>query len=197
MSKKKIQHRIGFEEFRKFANDFKQESDRAAVILGVSQLDILLYQLLEGFMLPNPTGKDELLEGDSPLATFSSRINICYRLGLIDTEFARALHLIRRIRNSFAHEVSSVSLDAGAHKDRIRELVAPFVNNWGLASMIENYFNNEQTPSAQFRAVIALISLRLDTAIAEICRVKSPITATLLPPDKEAEPKEQIESKKE
>lgn len=183
MSKKKIQHRIGSEEFEKFTQDFKQESDRAAVILGAAQLDLLLYQLLEGFMLPNPSGKDELLEGDSPLATFSSRINACYRLGLIDAEFARALHLIRKIRNSFAHEVSSVSLNSGAHKDRIRELVAPFVDNWALATMIESYFANEQTSSVQFRAVIALISLRLEGAISDIRRVRSSTIATLYPPD--------------
>src|SRR5690606_38517493 len=94
----------------------------------------------------------------------------------------RALHLIRRIRNSFAHEVSSVSLNSGAHKDRIRELVAPFVDNWALPKMIEDYFANEQTSSVQFRAVIALISLRLEGAISDIRRVRSSTIATLYPP---------------
>jgi hypothetical protein len=181
---KTVNHRITVEEFQRFAYEFKSESDRAAVILGTSQLDLLLYQLLEGFLLPCTTGKDELLEGDSPLATFSSRINISYRLGLIDADFARALHLIRRIRNSFAHEISSASLSSGAHRDRIRELVAPLVNNWALAYMIETYFDNDQSAGSQFRAAIGVMCFRLEGAIAETKRVTSAFASSLLPIDK-------------
>lgn len=56
---------------------------------------------------------------------FSSKINFVYRFGLIDSDLARALHLVRRIRNSFAHEVSGCSLTSGAHSDRVRELARP------------------------------------------------------------------------
>ena len=35
-----------------FINEFKAESDRAAVILGVAKLDVLLYQLIAKVMLP-------------------------------------------------------------------------------------------------------------------------------------------------
>lgn len=182
---KKISHRISPDEFERFTNEFKTESDRAAVILGASQLDLLLYQLLEGFMIPNPSAKDELLEGDGPLATFSSRINVCYRLGLIDAEFARALHLVRRIRNSFAHEVSGVSLDSGSHRDRIKELVSPLVNNWAFPNILENNFDNNESPGSQFRAAIALMSLRLDGSVERVSRLDCSSPANLLPPEKE------------
>lgn len=186
MAKKKIEHRITLDEFDKFTDEFKSESDRAAVILGASQLDLLLYQLLEGFLHPNPSGKDELLEGDGPLSTFSARINICYRLGLIDAEFSRALHLVRRIRNSFAHEVSGVSLGAGSHRDRIKELIAPFVNNWALPEMLETRFDGDESPGAQFRAAIALMSLRLDGAVERVARMNCASAADLLPPEPES-----------
>ncbi|WP_304546447.1 hypothetical protein [Sulfurimonas microaerophilic] len=184
MAKKKINHGMTSEEFEKFANEFKTESDRAAVILGASQLDLLLYQILERFLLPCTSGKDELLDGDSPLATFSSRINISYRLGLIEADFARALHLIRRIRNSFAHEISSASLNAGSHRDRIKELVAPFSENWALIYMIEKYFDDDHSPASQFRAVVGVMCFRLDGAIKET-RKSTHETWTLLPPDYE------------
>src|SRR5438128_2585584 len=94
----------GFAEFKRFAEDFKSESDRAAVILGAAKLDMMLFQILQARLVSCATGKDELLEGDNPLSTFSARINVAFRLGLITSELARALHLVRRIRNSFAHE---------------------------------------------------------------------------------------------
>jgi hypothetical protein len=186
MSKKtqeKLRHHRTIEEFQTFANEFKSESDRAAVILGTAQLDLLLFQLLDSTLLPVTNGKDELLEGDSPLATFSARINACYRLGLIEAEFARALHLVRRIRNSFAHEVSSATLDAGAHRDRVRELVGPFAANWGLREMLEQFFDNDESTGARFRACIALMSIRLDSVIQDSKRFSDEHAATMLPPD--------------
>lgn len=181
----KIFHYRTADEFRKFAQEFKNESDRAAVILGTAQLDLLLFQLLDCTLLPVTGGKDELLEGDSPLATFSSRINICYRLGLIEPEFVRALHLVRRIRNSFAHEVSSATLATGAHRDRVRELIVPFANNWGLKDIRDRYFDGDESPGAMFRACIALMSIRLDGAIQRSQRFSAENAESLLPPDRE------------
>ena len=66
--------------------EFNAESDRAAVILGASKLDQLLRELLVKKFLPNPTSQDDLFDSDKPIASFSSRINVAYRLGLIDNK---------------------------------------------------------------------------------------------------------------
>ncbi|MDP3830347.1 MAG: hypothetical protein Q8Q47_03695, partial [Ignavibacteriaceae bacterium] len=108
---KKKENKTEKDIFYEFVNEFIAESDRAAVILGTAKLDFLLYQILTKYFIPVAGSSDDLLEGDSPLTTFSSKINICYRLGIIDTQFARTLHLIRKIRNSFAHEISGCNLD--------------------------------------------------------------------------------------
>jgi len=114
-----------FEEFRAFVKDLIGESDRAAVILGAAKIDTQLYQILQKVLVPCASGKDELLDGDSPLSSFYSRINMVYRLGLIDSQFAWTLHLVRRLRNAFAHELAGVNLVTGPQRDRIRELAAP------------------------------------------------------------------------
>jgi hypothetical protein len=114
--------KLDVKAFSTFIKEFKDESDRAAVILGAAKLDILLYQLLKTSLRPSTSRSDELLDSDGPLATFNARIVFCHRLGLINDEFCRVLHLIRKIRNSFAHELGGISLDSGAHGDRIREL---------------------------------------------------------------------------
>lgn len=56
----------------------------------------------------------------SPLSIFSAKIHLCYRMGLIDSAIARTLHLIIKIRNNFAHEVTGCKLDSGSHRDRVK-----------------------------------------------------------------------------
>ena len=112
--------------FSEFAEEFEKESDRAAVILVSAKLDELLYLALTRKLLPCPTAQDDLLRTDGPLGSFASRITLAHRLGLIDDTFARTLHLIRRIRNDFAHESAGAKLSSGSHADRVRSLFLPF-----------------------------------------------------------------------
>lgn len=150
-----------FDAFITFVNEFKGESDRAAVILGAAKLDTLLAQIIERFLLPSTGSIDELLDGDSPLSTFSSRINASYRLGLISSDFAKVLHLVRRIRNSFAHEVVGVSLQSGAHADRLKSLLLP-LQSLPFFSKFRNHFIGEPSPSNDFRACLGLMTGRLE-----------------------------------
>ena len=152
-----------FEEFRAFVMDLIGESDRAAVILGVAKIDTQLYQILQKVLVPCASGRDELLDGDSPLSSFHSRIHLIYRLGLIDRQFAWALHSIRKIRNAFAHELAGVNLVTGPQRDRIRELAARLKaqDGWNEFKKIIQEKAKLEEASADFRAVVAHISVRL------------------------------------
>jgi hypothetical protein len=152
-------------EFGRFAREFAKESDRAAVILAAAKLDFTLLQLLQRLLLPSPTGSDELLDGDGPLSTFSSRINLAHRLGLISAQFSRSLHLVRRIRNSFAHEPSGLTLETGAHADRVRELALGFDGSYSYSLMVRDNARLFTPVSAQFRAAAALMAMRLEFAV--------------------------------
>lgn len=158
MSDKKKSKSSSNDHFLEFITEFMTESDRAAVILGAAKLDLLLYQLLTKYFVPSPSSKDELLDGDSPLGTFSSKIHLAYRLGLIGADFTRALHMIRKIRNSFAHEVAECNLNSGAHRDRVKELIAPFqhlkVFKEGLK--VEEKAHSLTGASAEFRVALGL-----------------------------------------
>ena len=104
-------------------DEFKGESDRACVILATALLDTALENLLRTYMAPCPSNRDPLFDGaNAPLATFSSRIDIAYRLGLVSSTFCRDLHLIRRIRNNFAHDVSGCAFEDSSVRDRVQEL---------------------------------------------------------------------------
>jgi len=179
------------EVFKAFVAEFREESDRAAVILGAAKLDLLLYQILQKALRPCTSKSDELLDGDTPLGSFSSRIAICHRLGILDEHLTRSLHLVRRIRNSFAHELSGSDLNSGAHRDRIRELISPLKDNDLYKSALDRYFPDCTGPAGEFRAIVAILSLRLEgafEALTPICLKKS---WTLVPPAREIEKEEE------
>jgi DNA-binding MltR family transcriptional regulator len=167
--KKSVEEKRGelaLKEFREFINEFKGESDRAAVILGAAKLDLMLNQILLKVLFPNASSQDDLFDQDRPLSSFAAKINLCHRLGIIDSECSRALHMIRKIRNDFAHEVSGCSLNTGSHRDRVKELAAPL----GIYTIFEDakrvFFGDESSYSADFRTALAIVSIQLEDILS-------------------------------
>jgi hypothetical protein len=95
-------------EFDDFADALRVERGvRSLFIVGASKVDDLLLEILRAYYLPKlSAGKneDELLEGDK--CTFSTRIKMCRRLGLIDETLYLSLERLRTIRNKSAHAVA-------------------------------------------------------------------------------------------
>jgi hypothetical protein len=160
-------------EFKKFIDEFANESDRAAVILGAAKLDALLGQILDRYFRPSLASDDELLDGDSPLSTFSSRISLCYRLGFITPDFAKSLHQVRKIRNSFAHELSGCSLDAGPQSDRLKALLLPLKPLSFFEAFRKHFFGESVSPSINFRVCLSLMVARLEHRLMVTQQVSS------------------------
>ena len=168
--------------FNQWFDEFSKESDRAAVILGAAKLDLGLRGLLARRLLPNPSGQDELLDTDKPISTFSARINLAYRLGLIDKRFANWLHLIRRIRNDFAHEAVGAELGSGSHRDRVKELVAPFRKNKRFERLASKYPSKLPQASKYFRTVLSILVVRLEGATRSTRTVDETDAYDIMPP---------------
>jgi hypothetical protein len=84
--------------------EFARESDRAAAIVVAAMLDEALRSLIERRLVEPQDPNRSILNGpNAPLASFSARIDAAQQLGLISHFMARDLHLIRKIRNDFAH----------------------------------------------------------------------------------------------
>lgn len=92
-----------------FLKEFQEESDRGAALVGAALLDARIERLLLAHMLPGKFADDLVKGGNAPLGTFSSRIKACYALGLITTAEREDLHIIRAIRNEFAHKEHGLS----------------------------------------------------------------------------------------
>lgn len=132
--------------FDEFADELLSETQpRALMILASSQVDYLLRAALEKYFLPksaSPKNPDELFDGDVPLSTFSSRISITRRLGLIDPTFYDLLNKLRGIRNNAAHwRVFGVN-DAPL-KDLVKDLRSRVENRTSMGLILGKYFGGQ------------------------------------------------------
>lgn len=103
--------------------EFVKESDRAAVILTAAMIDDAIAQLLRISLVASPTREDPLFDSpNAPLGNLSARIDFAFRCGLISRRLCRDLHIIRAIRNAFAHNVSGCTFEEPAVRSRVMEL---------------------------------------------------------------------------
>lgn len=121
------------------------ESDRAFVILAAIQIE----ELLEGILLKclaEPAGKkDELFdEGRGILRDFNAKIELVRRLGHVSTNFAKALHELRKIRNACAHSGESFVLSDSPVRDRISNLKDYLSHSMELSSGTEERMQKNQ-----------------------------------------------------
>jgi DNA-binding MltR family transcriptional regulator len=119
----------GHMELSKWFSELNSEldgtSDRSCVIVAASIIEHQLTECLRGRLVPTGAAQDSFLDGaNAPIGTFSARIDLAHRIGMIGQQFARDLHLIRRMRNELAHSVVGRSFNDPALGDQVRHLVS-------------------------------------------------------------------------
>ncbi len=97
----------------------KGESDRGAVLIAAAMLELGLEKLLSAKMLPSTATKDPVFDNNGALGTFSSKIEMSYRLGVITRKQKDMFNIFRKIRNDFAHSADNISLDHPKIRDRL------------------------------------------------------------------------------
>lgn len=157
--------------------EFAKETDRAAVILTTSLIENALTTLLQSYLAPVSERNDEFFEGaNAPLSTFSSKIQLAYRLSLLSNHFANDLNLIRKLRNEFAHNVHGSNLDAGKAKDYLTTLIASskiVINNPLGRSLGIFPFGSR----GDFLMIAHIILWYLHTKIDEITQKRIPVAS--------------------
>lgn len=91
---------------KEIIEEIQRESDRGAIIVGVSLLEVRLEELLRTRMSAaalEVVGKN-VFSGSGPLSSFSAKIDLGFLLQLYPYETYRLLDKVRRIRNTAAHK---------------------------------------------------------------------------------------------
>jgi hypothetical protein len=111
------------EAYGRASAELKKESDRGCVVLAFAWMDELLTKNLQAFLLPSSkpdsAKADELLGPGRPVGDASTKIDLSLRLGLLRANTHRSLHLVRRLRNDFAHLSSPLTFENPSVRDRI------------------------------------------------------------------------------
>jgi len=105
--------------------EFKGATDRATAIVAGAFLDDALGSLLQSFMVIDAGSDDALFANNGPLSTFSAKILLAFRLGIISARERSDLEVVRKIRNRFAHEVSLNSFTDQSTRDLCRNMETP------------------------------------------------------------------------
>jgi DNA-binding MltR family transcriptional regulator len=95
-----------------------------------------------------------------PLGDFSSKIDVAYMFKLIDEPIWRDLHVLRKVRNTFAHTSQYLDFEAEPVVRDCRKL-----SNWESGKNQESYFEKAAECANAIRAKLA--SLMLARALSE------------------------------
>lgn len=98
--------------------ELQSGSDRAVAVVGGALIDEIMRRVLMQTLRADDKVQKDVLDGNGPMSTFSARINMSYLLGLYGKEVHHDLHILRKVRNEFAHE-----LTATFSTNRIKDLV--------------------------------------------------------------------------
>lgn len=156
------------------------ESERAAVVMGAARVEVALEHMLKAVMRPASGTNDELFDPDQPIGTLSAKIRLAFRLGIIDDDFSRRLHVLRRMRNDFAHSTQPETLDRAPHKDRLHEL-AKGAEPKAMWKLIEKHLRptNISANLGTFVIMTTIIVALLEAGANEISTPKHAYVASL------------------
>jgi hypothetical protein len=107
------------------SREFDSASDHGAAVISGSFLDEILREILLEFLITDEKRDKDLFEGHGALATFSSKIQLCYRLGLISAGEMKLLNTVRGIRNEFVHKLGGISFKTQFIADRCKAISIP------------------------------------------------------------------------
>lgn len=85
--------------------DAKKQPDRYVAIVMAAIMEEELGEILQARLVDHKKTAKKMFGGMGPLATFSAKIDLAFLLGMYREDFAKMLHAVRDIRNTFAHDL--------------------------------------------------------------------------------------------
>jgi DNA-binding MltR family transcriptional regulator len=151
----------GFE----FFNALTFESDRGCALVAAAHLDERLGTLLSRSMVSDQASQ-RLLQDRGPLATFAARIDLAHALGLIGPDVRHDFHIVRKVRNAFAHELKTHTFETAEIVARCETLTSPRGIETTMAPTARN----------RFIAAAAILQSVIEVRLMSLRRPSGPAT---------------------
>lgn len=166
--------------------EFSRNSDRGVAVVIASLLDEILKEVLQNFLIKDDKNDKEIFEGNGPLSSFSSKITLCYRLGLISQYEFKIINTIRAIRNDFAHHLGGISFETQSIKQKCINIcipdhlfhpsLIPLPNNEGAIAPVRVVRADRNNPRELFQETsLQLMHLLLGRTIAALVQSRKPL----------------------
>jgi hypothetical protein len=88
-------------------SEVEGQTDRGAAIVGVAWVEEELQAAIESFLETDGKAWSRLFGRSGPLSTLSAKIDLARLLGMCSAVIASDLHILRDIRNEFAHSIAA------------------------------------------------------------------------------------------
>jgi hypothetical protein len=138
-------------------NEIDRQEDRSAAIIAGSFLENRLVMATQAqFKHRNKSVENALFKGVGPMATFSSKIDFGFLLGLYEDHLRQSLHVIRQIRNAFAHTMTPITFDAPQIKVLTDKFLSAESMGQVLADKTKDGLSDEHLVTKLFGENIAL-----------------------------------------
>lgn len=106
------------DESKRWIEDIQKETDRGVALVAAAFFDDVLGAMLRARLIDAPKEANKLLQYPGPVSSFAYRIDLAYLLGLLGSKTRDALHIVREIRNHFAHSHVPVTFE-DAHIEQL------------------------------------------------------------------------------
>ncbi len=132
-------------QFPLLLKDLEIESDRGVVLVIAAMVENELNEHIGLRLQPKAENQDELLQNSAsnPISTFSAKINLAYRIGLLTKSERLIYHQLRKIRNRCAHDIDSQDFNQDHFKDRMKNIIEQSHVIWDLLSKIRISSNDK------------------------------------------------------
>lgn len=111
---------LNIDDYHEVLQEFHNESDRAAAVLGGSFVECYLAKYMRSAMVEDV--KDDVFDNNGPFSTYNQRLQGAHAFGMISATTKRDLELIGKIRNRFAHHPMRSTFDTAPVTDLCNNL---------------------------------------------------------------------------
>lgn len=125
-----------------------KEGDRGCVLVAAVLLEQAIESSIRARLIPAAEKEDELISraASVPISSFSSKINLSYRLGLISRKERVVYHQLRSLRNACAHNVHDQDFSQLTFKNRIKNMIANSETMWHTMLTLFGPMVDEKVP---------------------------------------------------
>lgn len=131
--------------------EIDRQEDRAAAIIAGAYLEDFVADAIKTRLLSDEQVINDFFNGMGPLATFSAKIEMAYLLNVTTKECRQVMHIVRKVRNEFAHNLSPVTFETPRIKDMCRHLVSP--------EHVEQFMENQLTIELKADSIPELVKM--------------------------------------